>query len=85
MNPRGGGGQVSDTERTLDKVDPFIATGVRMADLPIMREPKFRSVADALGTIAEKLLRANENMAGWLNRFAQFDFRQQNAGVSLSN
>jgi hypothetical protein len=79
MSLAGGGGQVSDTERALDKVDDFITVGARMADLPIMREPDLRSVADALGTIAEKLLRANENMAGWLYGFAQFDFRQPNA------
>jgi hypothetical protein len=71
---------MTNAQPALDTIDQFIAVGKNIAALPLMRQPGFEGAADAIYRIAGKLLRANENMARWLNRFARFDFHQVDAG-----
>jgi hypothetical protein len=68
-----------DAQRALDSVDHFVSVGVEIAKVPILAQPQYRPAAEDLYQIAQKLLVANENMARWLNRFLQFDFRAPDA------
>jgi hypothetical protein len=68
-----------DAQRALDSIDRFVSVGGEIAKVPILAMPQYRAAAEDLYEIAQKLLVANENMARWLNRFLQFDFRAPDA------
>jgi hypothetical protein len=66
-------------ERALDGFDRMVTVGREIAKVPILAMPQYRAAVEDLYEIAQKLLLANENMARWLNRFLQFDFRAPDA------
>ena len=68
-----------NAQHALDSVDRFISVGGEIAKVPILAKPQYRPAAEDLYEIAQKLLVSNENMARWLNRFLQFDFRGPDA------
>jgi hypothetical protein len=68
-----------DSAHALDSIDRFIVVGGEMAKSPILMRPENVEAADDLYEIAQTLLTSNENMARWLNRFLQFDFRSPTA------
>ncbi len=72
-------GEPMDHERALDDIDAFIHTAHELAALEILAEAEFRPAVSALCDVAQELMSANEYMAGWLNRFVYFDFRQDAA------
>jgi hypothetical protein len=65
-----------DHEKALDDIDAFIRAGHELAALEILAEVEFRPAASALCDVAQELMASNEYMAGWLNRFRYFDFKQ---------
>jgi hypothetical protein len=64
-----------DAVRALDSVDRFIAVGRELAGQQSLSKPQYSGAVEQLIEVIQILLSANENMARWLNRFTQFDFR----------
>lgn len=69
----------TDTVRALDTVDRFIGVGRELANQKILSTPKYSGALEHLIEVIQILLTANENMARWLNKFTQFDFRASDA------
>lgn len=63
------------SHQALDSVDEFILVAKGITTLPILAHQEYREAAESLYQITQKVLLANENLARWLNRFLQFDFR----------
>jgi hypothetical protein len=70
---------LSYAESALDGIDRMVTVGREIAKVPALAMPQYRAAVEDLYQIAQKLLLANENMARWLNRFLQFDFRAPDA------
>jgi hypothetical protein len=69
----------AETARALDTVDRFVDVGRELARQQILARPTYSVALDHLIEVIQILLDANENMARWLNRFTQFDFRAHGA------
>lgn len=67
----------TDTARALDTVDRFIDVGRKLAKQETLATSKYANALERLIEVIQMLLTANENMARWLNRFTQFDFRRK--------
>lgn len=64
---------------TLEIFDKFISITNELVKLPQLILPEYRTAAQGLYEITQKMLIANENLSRWLYKFLYFDFRQQDA------
>lgn len=67
------------TGSALDSVDRFIGVGEELANQQVLSKPKYAGAVENLVEVIQILLTSNENMARWLNRFTQFNFRADDA------
>jgi phosphohistidine phosphatase SixA len=68
-----------ETKAALNIIENFIDLGKQVAKLPALVLPQYQSAANDLYRISQVILKSNENLSRWLNRFRYFDFIQADA------